>query len=126
MIVILFMPEPLNRKVLIIDEERQIRELLSDFFYFNGYKVILADNGREALDILMDKSCSLLIIGDISDASEVELIIKIRSVCVSLPIIGMSIENKESKFLRAGANYFLLKPFIIHHLKSIVSSIFSR
>lgn len=120
------MLEPSNRKVLIVDEERQIRELLSDFFSFYGYNVILASNGREALDILMDRSCSLMIIGEIPEMSEIELIIKIRSIDVSLPVIGMSIEDKESKFLRAGANYFLLKPFSIHHLKSILYSIFGK
>jgi DNA-binding response OmpR family regulator len=121
------MLEPLDRKVLIVDDEEHVKSLLSEFFSFNGYDVILANNGREALEILKNEHCSLLITDlKMPGINGVELVVKIRNLDISLPIIGISSENKESEFLKAGANYFLLKPFSIHHLKSIVSLIFGR
>ena len=57
------------------------------------------------------------------DMDGLELVQRIRSFDMSLPIIGMSCEDKEAQFLNAGADYFLLKPFNIDHLKFIVYSI---
>jgi DNA-binding response OmpR family regulator len=120
------MPKSLGRKVLIVDDNEHIRKLLSDFFSFNGYGAITVSNGREALDILKDKSFSLIITDlNMPVMDGIELVIKIRSLNISLPIIGMSFDDKKSEFLRAGADYFLSKPFIFHHLKSIVSLIFT-
>lgn len=121
------MLDALGKRVLIVDDSEHIRKLLSEFFSFNGYEVVAASNGREALDILEDRSCSLLIADlDMPVMDGIELVVKIRHLNMSLPIIGMSFEGKESTFLRAGADYFLSKPFSFHHLKSILYSIFGE
>lgn len=118
------MQETLCRQVLIVDDNAYIRKLLSDFFSFYGYEVITASNGKEVLDILKYKSCNLLITDlNMPLMDGIELVVKIRNLDISLPIIGMSIENKESEFLRAGADFFILKPFNFNHLKSILYSI---
>ncbi len=117
----------LDKRVLIVDDKEYIRKHLSDFFLFNGYEIILANNGKEALDILKDKSCSLLITDlNMPVMDGIELIVKIRNLGIPLPIIGMSFENKKSEFLNAGTDYFLLKPFSLTHLKSILYSIFGE
>ncbi|MBE0426334.1 MAG: response regulator [Nitrospirae bacterium] len=114
-----------GKLVLIVDDRESIRKLLSDFFSYNKYEVIMANNGKEALDILRNKSCSLLITDlDMPLMDGIELVIKIREFNMPLPIIGMSIENKKIEFLRAGADYFLLKPFSLNHLKSMLYLIF--
>ncbi|MEW6003211.1 MAG: response regulator [Nitrospirota bacterium] len=110
-----------------MDDKEPIRKLLSDFFSFNGYEVVAAGNGKEALEILKNKTCSLLITDlNMPVMGGIELVSIIRSLYKSLPIIGMSFEYKESEFLRAGADYFLLKPFSLRHLKSILYSIFGE
>jgi DNA-binding response OmpR family regulator len=117
----------LHREILIVDDKEFIRTLLSDFFSFNGYEVFLAINGKEALDIIKNKSFSLVITDmDMPLMDGIELVKRIRKINISLPIIGMSIENKESEFLKAGADHFLLKPFNFNHLKSILHSIFEE
>lgn len=121
------MLDALVRKVLIVDDNEHIRKLLSDFFSFNGYEAIAVSNGREALDILKYKSCSLLITDlNMPVMDGIELVVKTRNLNISLPIIGMSIENKEYRFLKAGADFFILKPFNFNHLKSILHSIFGE
>jgi DNA-binding response OmpR family regulator len=113
-----------SRQVLIVDDEDCIRKLLSDFFSFNGYKVTLASNGEEALDKLKNKPCSILIT-DLSMPlmDGIKLVTEIRNLNIPLTIIGMSFEDKASEFLKAGADYFLLKPFKFNNLKSILKSI---
>lgn len=121
------MPESKDRTILIVDDEEHVRRFLSEFFFFSGFKVILADNAIEALNILLNKSCSLLITDtDMAEMDGIELVVKIRNLGISLPIIGMSSTNKKTEFLSAGADYFLLKPFSIYHLKSLIHALFNK
>ena len=109
---------------MVVDDEENIRNLLSDFFSFHGYEAISAGNGKEALDILKNKACKLLITDlDMPKMTGIELVDTIRKLNIPLTIIGMSFKDKKSEFLRAGADYFLCKPFNFQHLKSILNSI---
>jgi len=120
-------PKFLDKKILVVEDEKHIKELLKEFLSFNGYETIVASNGIEALDILKDKPCSLLITDlNVPHMNGIELIQRIRSFDVSLPIIGMSCEDKEIELLNAGADYFLLKPFNIYHLKFILNSLLGQ
>lgn len=40
----------MNEKILVVDDEKDIRKLLTDFFQLQGYQVYTARNGQEALD----------------------------------------------------------------------------
>jgi DNA-binding response OmpR family regulator len=53
----------------------------------------------------------------------IELVTEIRNLNIPLTIIGMSFENKESEFLKAETDYFLLKPFKFNNLMSILRAI---
>lgn len=121
MIVILFMPEPLNRKILIVSDDGHIKGFLSDYFALNGYRITLAGNGIETLDLLEDETYCLLIADmDMPEMDGIELVIRIRSLNIPLPIIVMSSGGKKSELLKAGADYFLLKPFGISQLRTII------
>ena len=43
-------------KVLVVDDDRKIRELLNNFLTLKGYKVITASSGEEALEITISES----------------------------------------------------------------------
>ncbi len=115
-----------DKTVLITDDKEPMRKLLSGFFLFDGYKIIFANNGKEALDILIDKYPVDLLITDLSMPviDGIELVVKIRNLGIAIPIIGMSVEDKRSEFLKAGADYFLLKPFSLNQIRSILYLIF--
>ena len=40
-------------KILIADDEERMRKLLSDFLHKEGYTILEAQNGREALELFM-------------------------------------------------------------------------
>ena len=40
------------KTILVVDDEKYIRETLKDVFEDEGYKILLAEDGQEALDIL--------------------------------------------------------------------------
>jgi len=118
------MHRTLGRQVMVVDDEENIRNLLSDFFSFHGYEAVSAGNGKEALDILKNKSCKLVMTDlDMPKMTGIELVDTIRKLNIPVTIIGMSFKDKKSEFLKAGADYFLCKPFNFQYLKSILNSI---
>jgi DNA-binding response OmpR family regulator len=49
-------------KILVIDDELQIRELLKEFLQLKGYTVITASNGDEALTCMQDQQLMLAVL----------------------------------------------------------------
>ena len=50
------------KKLLIIEDDLSIRELLEELFTSEGYEVIIADHGLHAIDLLADfKPCAILL-----------------------------------------------------------------
>jgi DNA-binding response OmpR family regulator len=117
---------PTNR-VVIVDDEEIIRDLLADFFSFNGYKAITAGNGRDALKIIEGTPCALLITDlNMPGMDGIELVKKVRNLGIPLTIIGTSVYHKEDEFLSAGADFFLLKPFDFRYLENTLNSTFKK
>jgi DNA-binding response OmpR family regulator len=113
-----------GRQVLVVDDDENIRNLLSAFFSLHGYEAASAGNGKEALDILKNKPCGLVMTDlDMPEMNGLELVDTIRQLNIPVTIIGMSFQDKKSAFLRAGADYFLCKPFNFQHLQSILNSL---
>ena len=52
-------------KILVVDDEARMRKLVSDFLKKNGYQVIEAADGSEALDIFFEQQDIALIILDV-------------------------------------------------------------
>ena len=53
----------LNRKILIVDDEEKIRIMYSKYLSKQGYEVITAENGQEALNLFYnDKDISLVLL----------------------------------------------------------------
>ena len=51
----------MNLKLLVVDDELDIREMLSRHFRYLGYKVVEAANGQEALEILAKEKIDIVI-----------------------------------------------------------------
>jgi len=60
---------------------------------------------------------------DMPEMNGLELVDAIRRLNIPATIIGMSFQDKKAEFLRAGADYFLCKPFDFQHLQSILNSL---
>lgn len=113
-----------GRQILVVDDDENIRNLLSAFFSLHGYEAASAGNGKEALDTLKNKSCGLVMTDlDMPEMNGLELVDAIRKLNIPVTIIGMSFQDKKPEFLRAGADYFLCKPFNFQHLQSILNSL---
>lgn len=101
-------------RILIVDDEEQIRMFLRITLKAAGYESIEATNGREAIEACTGKRPDLALLDlGLPDISGIEVIKAVR-VWTQLPIIVLSVRSEESdkvEALDAGANDYVLKPF---------------
>jgi DNA-binding response OmpR family regulator len=119
-----------STKILVADDEPRMRKLVSDFLKKEGYQVIEAKDGKEALDIFFDSENIDLIILDIMmphfDGWSVCREIRAHS---SVPIIMLTARSQESDELFGfdlGADEYITKPFSPNVLVARVKAIFKR
>jgi len=106
-------------KILIIDDEPQIRRFLQIGLTAQGYSIIEADAGRQGLSLAAETSPDLIILDlGLPDLDGHVVLQKLRDF-FHLPIIILSVRNRESEIVQAldaGANDYVVKPFGIQEL----------
>ncbi|WP_224249204.1 response regulator [Hyalangium gracile] len=112
-------------QILIVDDERDIRQLLSDMLSLEGHEVTEACNGSEALERLRKASFDL-VVTDVRMPSlgGVELLRRVREASPSTEVIvATAYAELETAIecMRAGAFDLLRKPFKLQELFSCVS-----
>lgn len=112
--------------VLIVDDEKYIRDLTIKMLNISGYRVQIAQNGREAIDVFTreknDISCILMDL-TMPELDGREALIEIRKVDPDIPIIitsGYCEYDIVSKFSEEKISGFLQKPY---NLEDIISAI---
>ncbi len=111
----------MSAKILIVDDERDILELLKYNLTRNGYSVFTAENGKVALEKL-SLNLNLIILDvmmPIMDGFEVCSKIKSFEKYKNTPIIFLTAKTSEAdeiKGLSLGANDFIQKPIAINKI----------
>jgi two-component system, NtrC family, response regulator PilR len=116
-------PAPDRRppRILVVDDERSMRELLAIVLRREGYEVMLAENGRAAIDLIEREPVDLLI-SDIKmpDLSGVEVLRAAKKVdqdILGIMITAFASTDTAVEAMRLGACDYLSKPFDIDLLK---------
>jgi len=114
------------KKLLIIDDENEIIDLLADLFSFHDWEIYRANNGLEGLDIVKKHNPSV-IISDIQmpDMDGLTFLNRVFSSGRDTPIIllsGYRDAKKMQKAWEACVYDFLDKPFDNDHIVAIVES----
>lgn len=103
------------KKVLICDDEREILEVLELYLTQEGYSVIKAYDGQEALQkVYENKDLSLAILDIMMPKIEGNILVKKIREIYSVPIIMLSAKNQDSDKILAlnlGADDYITKPF---------------
>jgi DNA-binding response OmpR family regulator len=113
-------------KILVVDDERDVRGLLSDFLTEEGYRVILATNGAEAIGLAELENPEVILL-DINmpgiDGIEVCKKLKAQEKTQFIPIIIVT-ALEDSGFIAylEGADDFVSKPFNLVELTFRVRS----
>lgn len=108
-----------NLKVLVIDDEPQIRRLIKVSLEGHGFRVIEAANGKDGIDqVLGSKPDIILLDLGLPDIDGKEVIRTVREWSI-IPIIILSARDQETEKVAAldiGANDYLTKPFGVGEL----------
>jgi two-component system cell cycle response regulator len=114
-------------KVLVVDDEEQIRDLLSEFLKQEGYEVLLASAGEEAMELTKRETPHVILL-DVRmpgiDGLEVCKRLKSEPKTQFIPIIMVTgyDENKVAA-IEVGADDFVNKPIDLVELAIRVKSI---
>jgi len=119
------MSEDSPTRVLIVDDEESLRDIVSRSLARLGYECVSASNGAEALEKLHAKTYDLLMTDlKMPVMDGLTLIEKLRRAYPDLPVIIMTAYadvDSARRALRLGASDYLVKPFeSLHELRSAV------
>jgi two-component system response regulator PilR (NtrC family) len=108
-------------RILVVDDERSMRELLAIVLRREGYEVSLAENGRQAIDFLERESIDLLIsdikMPDMSGVDVLRVAKKIDQDILGIMITAFASTETAVEAMRLGACDYLSKPFDVDLLK---------
>ena len=119
-------------KILVIDDELNIRELIKFNVEKAGYKVLEADNGQTAVAVAKAEQPDLVVLDLMlpgMDGLEVCRIIKNSRETAAIPIIMLTARNEEiDKILglELGADDYLTKPFSPRELVARIKAVLRR
>ncbi|RLA92670.1 MAG: hypothetical protein DRG25_05940 [Deltaproteobacteria bacterium] len=108
-----------GEKVLLVDDTRLNRELAKDILEIEGYKVIEAGNGKEALNRARQNNPDIILLDiELPDINglEVAKLLKEDPQTRGIPIVALTAHHQpddQSSFLAAGCVGFISKPFDI-------------
>ncbi len=118
------MPDAPKETLLIVDDEESILDVTSEFFETKGYRIVTANNGRMAADIIASEKidCCFTDI-NMPEMDGLELAEHIRMVDNTIPVIIMtgypSLDNT-IRTLKNGVVDFLVKPVNLNQLEICV------
>lgn len=122
----------MEKTILVVDDEIHIQELIKFNLSKNGFQVITADNGIDALRIVEDEKPDLILLDlMIPGIDGLEVCKKIRrnSSIESIPIIIITAKGEElDKILglELGADDYITKPFSVRELVARVKAMLRR
>jgi len=103
-----------NEYILIVDDDRDIRNMLGIYLENDGYKFIKCDNAVTALEVLKKYKITLILLDIMMPGIDgIEACMKIREI-YKMPIIFMSAKTEDMDIvqgLMAGGDDYVIKPF---------------
>jgi DNA-binding response OmpR family regulator len=125
---------PLNAlkpiKILVVEDEPNIRNLVGRSLVREGYEVNLAENGQVALAQLEQLPPDLVLLDlMLPDISGFELCQHIRSGSRYIPVVMLTALDDESvrdQGFKVGTDEFLTKPFSLRELSTRIAAVLNR
>ena len=119
-------------KIVIAEDERDIRDLVAFTLRFSGHEVAAAANGEEAVELAKKENPDLILLDvrmpRMTGYDACKAIKKVPEL-VDTPVVFLSAKGQESEIetgMDVGAEEYLLKPFAPDQLTSRVSEILAK
>jgi DNA-binding response OmpR family regulator len=116
-------------RILVVDDDDDIRMLLRELFTRAGYDVTEASNGREALRRIFDAPPALVVLDvTMPEMDGYETLERIRDLS-EVPVVMLTARTQELERVRglaSGADDYVAKPFSRHELLARVQALLRR
>ena len=109
--------------ILVVDDERPVRELLGALFQEGGHRVIQARDGRQALELVSaDRPDAVVsdVMMPLMGGLELCRRLKADAATRDLPVVLMS-ATEQRRVHGSGADAFMAKPFDVDDLESVLA-----
>jgi len=119
-------------RILIAEDERDIRDLIAFSLRYGGFEVVEAANGQDAVDLAVEVKPDLILMDvRMPRMTGYEACKKLKSIdgMKHIPVIFLSAKGQEAEIqqgLDAGAEEYILKPFAPDELASKVREVIDR
>jgi DNA-binding response OmpR family regulator len=121
-----------TKKVLVAEDEPDIRQLITYSLQFAGFTVIQAVNGEEAVDQATEEQPDLILL-DVRmpkmNGYEACATLKAQDATKHIPVVFLSARGQETEIkhgLELGAEEYILKPFAPDELYKRVTAMLDR
>ncbi|HJY64178.1 MAG TPA: response regulator transcription factor [Ignavibacteria bacterium] len=122
----------MKEKILVVDDEKDILELIDYNLTKNGYRVKTVTTGEDALELIKENDYDLIILDLMLpgvDGFDICKIIKADKQKASIPIVMVTAKSDEADKvagLEIGADHYVTKPFSPRELLAIVKATLRR
>jgi len=119
-----------NKTVLVVDDEKMIRDLLKNTLERDRIEVLVADSGKSALELVESNNVNV-IISDIQmdEMSGLDLLVQIKMRYPEIPVImitGHGRKYDKDAVISAGADGYITKPFNNLEILRIVNDLLTK
>ncbi len=116
-------------RVLVVDDEKELLQLVATYLLNESYEVLKASDGYEALHLLETESIDLVILDIMMEGIDgFELCKRIRATS-SIPVVMLTAKSSEEdriRGLKLGADDYVVKPFSPRELMARVEAVLRR
>jgi CheY-like chemotaxis protein len=117
--------------VLVVDDDPSILALVTNLLLDEGYEVVAARNGAEALRHIQDEAPALLVTDlgmPVMDGQSLVEACRAHPLTADMPILIMSAESRATleRVSSLGVQELVTKPFDIGHLLELIAQLFAR
>lgn len=114
-------------KVLLVDDDPQLRQLLGDRLEASGYHVIFAANGREGVEKVQQEKPEIVLLDlEMPEMNGMDVLTEIRRFNTVLPVIMLTAYGtmaKEQEARQCGVNEFLAKGSTLSQLLLVIQKV---
>ena len=119
-----------RKRVLVIEDDRSIREGIADALAFSGYTALQAERGDTGIEKALHGGCDLVLLDLVLPGADgLEVLRQVRAARPTLPVIILTARGAESERvggLRSGADDYVVKPFSVRELLARVDAVLRR
>ena len=118
-----------RRNILVVEDDEDIRSLLSKYLGDNGFEVMLARDGRQMDEVLASAQVNLIVLDvNLPDEDGFSICMRLRNTG-SPPLIMLTARGEDTDRIlgiELGADDYLVKPFVPRELLARIGAVLRR